>query len=150
MDTRTPEQRSYIMRSVRSRNTGPELIVRQILHRMGFRFRLHRKSLSGCPDIVLARHRAIIFVHGCFWHGHACSKGRLPKSRLGFWTKKIVQNRRRDSESVRSLRKAGWRILTIWQCQTKDERGLRSKLLRFLGARKGIARSRSTRIRSGR
>ena len=131
-DTRSPEQRSYIMRSVRSRDTGPELVVRRALHGMGFRFRLHKKDLAGKPDIVLAKHRAIIFVHGCFWHGHGCPKGRLPKSRVGFWTKKILQNRKRDAESVRTLKQAGWRVLTVWQCETKSSEALRSKLTRFL------------------
>lgn len=134
MDTRSPEQRSYIMRSVGSRDTGPELLVRRVLHGMGYRFRVHEKKLAGNPDIVLPRHRSIIFVHGCFWHGHGCSKGRLPKSRLAFWTKKMGQNRKRDDESVRTLRRQGWRVLTIWQCQTKDEKRLRSKLMRFLVA----------------
>src|SRR5579875_2196251 len=112
MDTRTPEQRSYIMRSVGTRNTGPELVVRRLLHRMGFRFGLHRKDLPGKPDIVLPKHKAVVFVHGCFWHGHNCSKGRLPKTRLDFWVPKIQRNRSRDAESVRLLKKSGWRVLT--------------------------------------
>jgi DNA mismatch endonuclease, patch repair protein len=132
MDTRSPEQRSHIMRSVRSRDTGPELLVRRALHGMGYRFRLHRKDLAGKPDIVLPKHRAIVFVHGCFWHGHGCRKGRLPKSRIRFWTKKILQNRKRDAESVRTLKRTGWHVLTIWQCETKDADALRSRLIRFL------------------
>lgn len=131
MDTRSPEQRSRIMRSVRSRDTGPELVVRKLLHRMGFRFRLHEKGLSGRPDIVLKKHGAVVFVHGCFWHGHGCSKGRLPKSRLRFWTQKIVRNRERDAESVRVLKADEWRVLTIWQCETKDAEYLRTKLVKF-------------------
>jgi DNA mismatch endonuclease (patch repair protein) len=131
MDTRSPEQRSYIMKSVRSRDTGPELTVRRLLHRMGFRFSLHRKDLPGRPDIVLVKHKAVIFVHGCFWHGHGCAKGRLPKSRLDFWGPKIERNRNRDAESVKILKAKGWRVLTIWQCQTKSIDHLRTKLAGF-------------------
>jgi DNA mismatch endonuclease (patch repair protein) len=131
MDTRSPEQRSRIMRSVRSRNTGPELIVRRMLHSLGLRFRLHRRDLAGRPDIVLPGRNAVVFVHGCFWHGHECSKGKLPKSRIGFWTDKIERNRKRDAESVRSLRSDGWRVLTVWQCEIKDASKLRARLGRF-------------------
>jgi DNA mismatch endonuclease, patch repair protein len=143
MDTRSPEQRSYIMRSVRNRDTGPELLVRRMLHGLGLRFRLHRKDLAGRPDIVLSKHRAVVFVHGCFWHGHGCSKGRLPKSRVRFWTDKIVRNRARDAESVRLLRAAGWRVLTVWQCETKDTEKLRARLDRFFRSR--VASSRKPR-----
>ncbi len=142
MDTRSPEQRSYIMRSVRSRDTGPELIVRKLLHRMGFRFGLHRKDLPGRPDIVMPKHRAVVFVHGCFWHGHGCAKGRLPKSRLDFWGPKIQKNRSRDTESVKMLKAKGWRVLTIWQCQTKDTDRLHEKLANFF-----VRHRRSTRRR---
>ena len=133
MDTRSPEQRSHIMRSVRSRDTGPELVVRSVLHRLGLRFRLHKRELPGRPDVVLKRHRTVVFVHGCFWHGHGCSKGRLPKSRLQFWTDKIDRNRIRDAEFVRSLVAAGRRVLTIWQCETKDAVSLRTRLKKFFG-----------------
>lgn len=143
MDTRSPEQRSYIMRSVRSRDTGPELIVRSLLHRMGFRFSLHRKDLPGRPDIVLPKHRAVVFVHGCFWHGHGCAKGRLPKSRLDFWGPKIQRNRNRDAESVKMLKREGWRVLTIWQCRTKDTGRLHDKLANFFIPRRGLMRRRS-------
>lgn len=143
MDTRTPEQRSYIMRSVRGRDTGPELVVRSLLHRLGFRFSLHRKNLAGRPDIVLPRHKAVVFVHGCFWHGHGCAKGRLPKSRLDFWGPKIQKNRNRDAESVKILKAARWRVLTIWQCQTKDIDRLNAKLAKFFGKRRGPSRRRS-------
>jgi DNA mismatch endonuclease (patch repair protein) len=93
--------------------------------------------------VVLKKHRAVVFVHGCFWHGHACSKGRLPKSRLEFWTDKIDRNRTRDAESVRSLKAAGWRVLTVWQCETKDAESLRTRLMKFFGrdARTGQRRS---------
>ncbi|HEY5105651.1 MAG TPA: very short patch repair endonuclease [Caulobacteraceae bacterium] len=120
MDTRTPEQRRRIMSSVRTKHTGPEMVVRQLLHRLGFRFRIHRRSLAGSPDIVLPKHRAAIFVHGCFWHGHGCSKGRLPKSRLDYWSAKVEANKRRDANSREALELSGWKVLTIWQCETRD------------------------------
>lgn len=131
MDTRSPEQRSYIMSSVRSRDTAPELLVRRLVHSLGLRFRVHRKNLPGRPDLVLPKHRAVIFVHGCFWHGHGCPKGRLPKSRLGFWRPKIERNQIRDTESAKALRSSGWRVLTVWQCQTKDTDRLRARLAKF-------------------
>ena len=131
MDTRSPEQRSYIMRSVRTRDTGPELAVRSLLHQMGLRFSLQRKDLPGRPDIVLPKRNTVVFVHGCFWHGHGCRKGRLPKSRLGFWRPKIRKNKTRDAESAKMLRAQGWRVLTIWQCQTKNSDRLRNKLVAF-------------------
>lgn len=134
MDTRSPEQRSLIMRSVRSQDTGPELIVRKLLHRLGLRFSLHRKDLPGKPDIVLPKHKTVVFVHGCFWHGHGCAKGRLPKSRLDFWGPKIERNRIRDTESVKMLRADGWRVLTVWQCETKDTDRLGRKLAKFFFA----------------
>jgi DNA mismatch endonuclease, patch repair protein len=131
MDTRTPEQRSHIMRSVRSRDTGPEMLVRRLSHAMGLRYRLHQKWLPGTPDLVFPKHRAVIFVNGCFWHGHRCPKGRLPKSRLDFWTRKIQRNRQRDAESVRRLRSDEWRVLTIWQCETKNLDRTRTRLANF-------------------
>lgn len=131
MDTRTPEQRSHIMRSVRTRHTGPEMLVRKTSHALGLRYRLHRKSLPGTPDLVFPKHSAVIFVNGCFWHGHGCPKGKLPKSRLDFWVPKIQHNRDRDAESVKQLRSKGWRVLTIWQCQTKDLVRVRTKLKNF-------------------
>lgn len=137
MDTRSPEQRSYIMRSVRSRDTGPELIVRKLLHGMGLRFSLQRKELPGKPDVVLRKHKTVVFVHGCFWHGHGCAKGKLPKSRLDFWGPKIQRNRDRDAESVKMLKSQGWRVLTIWQCQTKDTARLKSRLMRFFFPTRG-------------
>lgn len=133
MDTRSPEQRSRIMRSVGTRNTGPELVVRSLLHRLGLRFSLHKRDLPGRPDIVLSKRKTVVFVNGCFWHGHGCSKGHLPKSRLDFWGPKIARNRERDTESVKALRKSGWRVLTVWQCETKNVERLRKKLVRQFG-----------------
>ena len=132
MDTRTPEQRRRIMRSVKSRNTGPELVVRRLLHGMGYRYRLHRKDLPGRPDIALGPRRKAIFVHGCFWHGHDCPKGRLPKSRLDYWQPKVDKNRERDRTKEEQLKSVGWSVLTIWQCETKDLETLAARLQDFV------------------
>jgi DNA mismatch endonuclease (patch repair protein) len=134
VDRVSSEVRSAIMRAVKSRHTGPEMIVRRAAHAMGFRFRLHDGKLPGKPDIVLRRHRSAILVHGCFWHGHACAKGRLPKSNRKFWTEKIARNRLRDSQAIAALRRLGWKTLVVWQCQTRDSSMLRRKLERFLGS----------------
>jgi DNA mismatch endonuclease (patch repair protein) len=132
-DTRTPEQRRYIMQSVGTKDTGPEMIVRRLLHRMGYRYRLHRKDLPGNPDIVFpGRHKAI-FIHGCFWHGHDCPKGRLPKSRIDYWLPKIERNKERDASAVEKLKAEGWDTLTIWQCEIKDRTSLETTLRNFLG-----------------
>ena len=119
-DTRTKAQRSRIMQSVRTSDTGPELIVRKILHRLGYRFRVNRVDLPGRPDIVLPSYRTTIFVHGCFWHGHGCRKGRLPKSRLEYWGQKIARNVVRDTKVVSELECLGWQVIVIWQCQLND------------------------------
>jgi DNA mismatch endonuclease (patch repair protein) len=131
-DTRTPEQRSRIMRSVGAKNTGPELIVRSVLHREGYRFALHRKDLPGSPDVVLPKYRKIIFVHGCFWHGHGCEKGKLPKSRKGYWGNKIAADIARDKKRTASLRREKWSVAVVWQCQTKNADRLKNRLLRFV------------------
>lgn len=147
MDTRTREQRSRIMRSVRSYDTGPELIVRKIVHSLGLRFRAHGKGLPGKPDLVLRRHRAVVFVNGCFWHGHGCSKGKLPKSRLDFWAPKISRNRERDALRMQQLTSDGWRVLTVWQCETKKPNSLRRRIVRFfrIGTRRRPGRVAATR-----
>ena len=132
VDTRTQKQRSAIMRSVRTKNTGPEILVRRKLHALGYRFRLHRKDLPGKPDIVLPVRRKAIFVHGCFWHGHDCPKGRLPKSKLEYWEPKIKANIERDRKRLAELRTLGWSVLVLWQCQIVQQNLLESKLLRFL------------------
>ena len=132
MDTRTPEQRRRIMQAVKSKDTKPEMIVRRCLHAMGYRYRLHRKDLPGRPDIVFVGRRKAIFVHGCFWHGHGCSKGQLPKSQLDYWLSKLKQNVRRDRMNIEQLELMGWRALVIWQCQTTDIDALRVQLITFL------------------
>lgn len=115
-DRLTPEQRRLNMSRVRARDTRPELVVRSILHRAGFRYRLHRRDLPGRPDVALPRHRAAVFVHGCFWHGHDCSLFRMPATRTEFWAAKIEGNRRRDAAAVAALADAGWRSLWVWEC----------------------------------
>lgn len=133
MDVLTPEQRSRNMRAIKSCNTAPELIVRRVLHSMGFRYRLHRRDLPGKPDLVLPRHRVVIFVHGCFWHRHQCKNGRvIPASRTDFWTNKFARNVERDRKVIKTLRQSGWRVLIVWECQTKDLKRLRERLRKFL------------------
>ncbi|MDI7267573.1 MAG: very short patch repair endonuclease [Myxococcota bacterium] len=128
-------KRSWIMSRVRGQNTQPELIVRSSLHRRGHRFRLHVRELPGCPDIVLPRHRSVVFVHGCFWHGHkGCRLAALPTTRRLFWRTKFSGNARRDTLVVRRLRRLGWRVLIVWQCQTHDGERLAGRLSRFLAA----------------
>lgn len=107
------------MSGIRGKNTKPEILIRSLLHRAGFRFRLHDKKLPGKPDIVLPKFKAIIFVHGCFWHGHACTLFRLPSTRPEFWQKKIARNRWNDHRAVSSLSDLGWRVATIWECALK-------------------------------
>lgn len=120
---------------VRSRDATPELLVRRLVHRMGFRFRLHRRDLPGTPDIVLPRLRKIINVHGCFWHMHACRHGRRePVIHAGYWRAKRSRNAERDRRNLRALRKLGWRVLTIWECQAKDGQRLAARIKRFLAS----------------
>jgi DNA mismatch endonuclease (patch repair protein) len=132
-DTRTKEQRSRIMKSVSSCDTGPELTVRRLLHRLGYRYRLHRRDLPGRPDIVFPGRRKAIFIHGCFWHGHDCSKGKLPKSRTEYWTAKIRANRDRDASAVARLEDACWQTLSVWQCELKSLDAVGHVLREFLG-----------------
>ncbi|RYD85442.1 MAG: DNA mismatch endonuclease Vsr [Verrucomicrobiaceae bacterium] len=131
-DTRSPEQRRRIMQSVKTEDTGPELAIRRALHAAGFRFRLHRRDLPGSPDIVLPGRRKAIFVHGCFWHGHDCAKGKLPKSKPEYWGPKIAANRARDARNLRELKALGWRTLTVWQCELKDFPSIMAKIRRFV------------------
>lgn len=126
--------RRRLMQAVRTKDTGPERAVRSLLHQLGFRFRLHRRDLPGTPDIVLPGRRAAIFVHGCYWHGHGCRIGRLPKSRLDYWQDKIEGNRRRDRRTAEALAALGWRVLAVWQCEIKNEAALSEKLQDFLRA----------------
>ena len=118
-DVGSPEKRSRMMAGIRGKDTKPELIVRHGLHARGFRYRLHAKNLPGKPDIVFPKYRAVIFVHGCFWHGHDCHLFKWPKSREEFWRKKIEANRLNDAITVERIRDAGWRVLVIWECLLK-------------------------------
>jgi DNA mismatch endonuclease (patch repair protein) len=130
VDQYSPARRSEIMSSIRSRDTRPEILVRQILHRLGYRFRLHRKDLPGRPDIVLPGRRVAILVHGCFWHGcRNCDRGtRIPKTNTDFWLAKIAENQRRDRRVRRLLREAGWRVIVVWACETANEERLANRL----------------------
>lgn len=117
-DCFTPEKRSEVMSRVKSENTKPELSVRSALHRMGYRFRLHRKDLPGRPDIVLPKHRTAIFVHGCFWHQHPdCRKATVPVKNSAFWEAKLKRNKGRDEQAERSLRELGWNVVVVWECE---------------------------------
>jgi len=121
------------MRLVKCKDTKPELVVRRLVHALGFRYRLHVTGLPGKPDLVFAGMRKVIFVHGCFWHRHpGC--GRMPKSRLSFWRTKLEENRRRDKRNQRKLRKDGWRVHIIWECQLADIEGLKGRIRKFLNA----------------
>jgi DNA mismatch endonuclease (patch repair protein) len=128
MDVFTPEKRSHLMSLVRGKDTKPELIVRKLLHRLGYRFRLHRRDLPGKPDIVLPRYKTAIFVHGCFWHGHNCKGGARPSSNVEFWNDKLAKNIVRDQVNVNKLKLLGWRCIIVWQCETRNEEALEKKL----------------------
>ena len=129
VDKLTPDKRSRLMASIGQKNTKPELAVRSALHRLGYRFRLHRKDLPGRPDIVLPRYRVIILVHGCFWHQHrGCSLSSRPTTNSAFWQEKFRANKERDERNVRDLEAMGWRVHIIWECETKN----RGELIRRL------------------
>lgn len=133
-DVHNREQRSRNMAAIRGKNTKPERRVRSLLHSMGYRFRLHRKDLAGKPDIVLPRHHAVIFVHGCFWHCHECRFGSvIPSTRAEFWATKRRDNVGRDKRNQAKLQDAGWRVLTLWECETRQEALLRKLIEAFLG-----------------
>lgn len=120
------------MQAVKQADTGPEVAVRRLLHGLGYRYRLHVKRLPGTPDIVFAARRKVVFVHGCFWHGHKCSKGKLPKSRLEYWAPKIAANTTRDARTEAALEAMGWQAMAVWQCQLTDLDTLTKSLTRFL------------------
>lgn len=118
-DVLTPDQRKRNMSRIRGRNTKPEMIIRRGLHAQGLRYRLNTPKLPGRPDIIFSRHRAVIFVHGCFWHGHNCPMFKVPETRRQFWVDKITSNRNRDARVTSSLLQMGWRIATIWECSIR-------------------------------
>ncbi|HOB52797.1 MAG TPA: very short patch repair endonuclease [Acidobacteriota bacterium] len=132
-DVFSKEKRSWIMSRVKGRDTKPEIIVRSLVHRMGFRFRIHRRDLPGKPDIVLPRHKKIIFVHGCFWHGHKlCRYSKRPTTNKLFWNKKLEGNIERDKRFRRMLSRKGWEVLIVWQCEIQKPQTLLRKLEKFL------------------
>lgn len=116
-DTVSPEERSRIMRQVRSRDTKPELRVRRALHKAGLRFRLHDKRLPGHPDLALRKHQTVVLVHGCLWHWHGCSRSRMPASNEDYWRRKIARNVERDAEHAAALQRLGWRVEIVWECE---------------------------------
>jgi len=133
-DIRVDSKRSANMARVRSRDTEPELLVRRFAHALGFRFRLHRRNLPGTPDLVFPRLRKIILVHGCFWHRHdGCDRTTTPKTRTSFWLSKFDANVARDKRTTRELRRLGWKVLIVWECETREPLLLRRRLRKFLG-----------------
>ncbi|WP_312703696.1 very short patch repair endonuclease [Stutzerimonas nitrititolerans] len=133
MDRLSVEQRSRLMSRVKGKNTAPELVVRRLVFGMGYRYRLHLKNLPGRPDLAFLGRKKVIFVNGCFWHGHTgCRYGQLPKTRLEYWQDKIERNKKRDEENIYSLETNGWQVLTIWQCELRNIEHLREKLINFM------------------
>ena len=128
------DKRSEIMSRIRGRDTKPELIVRRIAHRLGYRFRLYQKDLPGSPDLVFPRHRSVIMVHGCFWHRHpGCKHAASPKTRVQFWKTKFEKNVVRDRRIASALWDLGWRMLVIWECETKDHEAVAARIASYLG-----------------
>jgi len=121
------------MRAVKGKDTTPELLVRRLVHARGYRFRLYRSDLPGCPDLVFPGRKKILFIHGCFWHGHDCARGsRIPKTNTDYWTKKIARNRVRDLASRTQLLADGWKVLVLWECELRNEAAILKRLVRFL------------------
>ena len=143
MDKLTPERRSENMRRIKSKDMKPELAVRQLAHRLGYRFRLHRRDLPGKPDLVFGSKRKVIFVHGCFWHGHelkGCLDARRPKSNTGYWNPKLTRNKERAAQRVAEPDATGWKVLTIWECETKDLGRIEKRLKSFLSTKRAPSR----------
>lgn len=133
VDTLSTAERSERMSRVRGKNTKPELTVRRLVFGLGYRYRLHRKDLPGKPDLVFPGRKAVILVHGCFWHLHDCGKYKIPKTKADFWQTKLRRNVERDAEVLNLLRQRGWRVLTLWECELKDIAGLSMRIVDFLG-----------------
>lgn len=135
MDKISPERRSENMRRITSKDTAPEMIVRKLIYSLGYRYRLHKKELPGKPDLSFISKKKIIFVHGCFWHMHNnpnCSDARIPKTRSNYWIKKLTKNVERDKKQQIKLKNMGWDILIVWECETKDIKSLKRKIVSFL------------------
>lgn len=129
----TDLRRSQTMRAIKSKDTTPEMIVRRLVYGLGYRYRLHRRDLPGCPDLVFGPRRKIIFVHGCFWHQHECPRGaRPPKSNQDYWLPKLQRNKCRDEKNLILLAELTWRTLVIWECETKDRKALGARIHKFL------------------
>ena len=138
VDRLTVRERSWNMSRIRGKDTKPEIAVRSILHRMGYRFRLHRRDLPGNPDIVLPKHHAVVLVHGCFWHRHkGCKYAYTPKSRVDFWKKKLTENVERDKRNRKALRQEGWKVVVVWECELRDPDKLVMRLSREISGKKG-------------
>jgi DNA mismatch endonuclease (patch repair protein) len=135
MDHLTKEKRSWNMSRIRSKDTGPEVVFRRLIHRAGFRYRLHVKTLPGKPDLVLKKYKTVVFIHGCFWHKHeGCKRGNKPKSNNGYWDAKLNRNVERDKENTRRLQADGWNVLVIWECELKDLDSVMKKFLTFIAS----------------
>jgi DNA mismatch endonuclease, patch repair protein len=146
MDKLTAGQRSANMARIRSEDTAPELLLRRMLHRLGYRFRLHRRDLPGKPDLVFAGRRKVIFVHGCFWHQHpGCREGRVPGSHQDYWAPKLKRNQQRDAAAQAALKEQGWQYLVLWECDLKDAAAAVVRAKRFLGPVSRPASKRETR-----
>lgn len=127
------------MAAIRSKDTRPELVVRKLVHGMGYRYRLHVRSLPGTPDMVFPARRKVINVSGCFWHMHGCGRCRMPATRRAYWSAKLARNKSRDQRTRRALRRLGWDVLVVWECQTKSKDRLARRLRAFLVSRSGVA-----------
>ena len=134
MDSISTARRSENMSRIRSKDTKPEMVIRRMLHRMGYRYVLHKRDLPGVPDLVFPSRRKVILVHGCFWHHHkGCIDGRIPKSRLDYWGPKLLRNVERDLRNISKMRRRGWKVIKVWECDTTDAKGVIARLVRFLG-----------------
>lgn len=131
-DSNSVKRRSEIMARVGKKNTAPELALRKILSRMGYRYRLHGR-LPGSPDIVFRQRKKVIFVHGCFWHGHPCRQSNKSKTNVDYWEAKILKNQKRDHRTARKLRREGWGVLTVWECELRNQQRISRRVQRFLG-----------------
>lgn len=141
MDKFSLSKRSEIMSSIRGRDTRPEIAVRKLVYALGYRYRLHVRKLPGCPDLVFRKRKKVIFVHGCFWHGHGCKKGHPPKSNLDYWLPKLEENKNRDARNIRELEALGWKVLVIWQCEIKDAEQLKQRVISFLGGLEAVIKN---------
>lgn len=152
-DVLSPKQRSYCMSRIRSKDTKPELVIRRSLFSLGFRYRLHQRTLPGCPDLVFSKYRAVIFIHGCLWHRHECHLFQWPRTNSAFWRRKITRNYNNDKKNLMWLGRAGWRVMTVWECalrgkQRKDSAKVTKQIARWLLSSKKRAEVRARPSRS--